>query len=740
MSSIIPILPSEYQTEFRSLADQLVSFDLAKRAEKILQHVYQQHCKQNSSQRLLSWKKRMRSNENEAAKWLRTKNKKNTLAISMTKNGPSANSQSRMEAIRDAWSKTFWAHKNGEPNLRQFMDKFGPSLKRATVELPPLQPDDLIQQVLKNKTSTPGLDKWTYQELQTLARWCPSMFHYLTELLQGIENGLSWPDPLKIGMVSFTPKEVDGDYPTPLQHRPITVLSTIYRLWSSVRHSQLADMWLPQWIPDGIYGAKNTPAADVLTHHTCQDIEKAIRETYLPGGLSYDFEKTFDRVPFQLAINILRARGCDEKICRTLNNFYNGHNKLFKIDGHYDQPFIPTNGIIQRCPLSMLILTSLTACWHETITQNERLRPRSYADDLSSIDAQPNEQLLKDSIKKMHEHTQKFAQASGLKINAGKTFTFGHSCLEKLLPSIPNHKDGFRLTGAVVKISQKKCWTELEQQRASKWSQTTQAVRNLPVGWFAKVKVLQQRTTQLSWGHGTHKLALTKPEIRSLRADVARCLLNTDDYCASPLAIFTILAPPSLDPEFCLHSSAIRLLQRALKTSEDPQAFKQLVDATLPKHDGPAARASQLLQHEAFSEAVQSVLQNKPFSPQDPHELRQSWRKYVWKNLARDRPQHFAGAQFGIRKDLSISLLKLWAADADRLQDDIDNARCAPPDLSEDPRPRMKILRLLLVGALRLTIAIDGKKAPLNALVVEIPLTTTSLGNARYSKICVHQH
>ena len=169
-----------------------------------------------------------------------------------------------MEAIRDAWSKIFWAHKNGEPNLRQFMDKFGPSLKRAAVELPPLQPDDLIQQVLKNKTSTPGLDKWTYQELQTLAKWCPSMFQYLTELLQGIENGLSWPDSLKIGMVSFIPKEVDDDYPTPLQHRPITGLSTIYRLWSSVRHAQLADIWLPQWIPDGIYGAKNTPAADVL--------------------------------------------------------------------------------------------------------------------------------------------------------------------------------------------------------------------------------------------------------------------------------------------------------------------------------------------------------------------------------------------------------------------------------------------------------------------------------------------
>ena len=189
----------------------------------------------------------------------------------------------------------------------------------------------------------------------------------------------------------------------------------------AVRHSHLAEAWLPQWLPDGVYGAKNTPSADVLTYHTCRNIEQAIRDKLLSGGLSCDFEKAFDRVPFRLAINLLRMRGCDEKISRTLDNFYRNHYKMFKIDGQYDQPFVPTNGIIQGCPLSMLILTSLTACWHESINiTGDNLHPRSYADDLSATVAQRTESQLKDSIRQVHSHTQNFAQVASLKINQEK--------------------------------------------------------------------------------------------------------------------------------------------------------------------------------------------------------------------------------------------------------------------------------------------------------------------------------
>ena len=104
------------------------------------------------------------------------------------------------------------------------------------------------------------------------------------------------------------------------------------------------------------------------------------------------------------------------------------------------------------------------------------------------------------------------------------------------------------------------------------------------------------------------------------------------------MAIFTVLAPPSSDPEFCLHKSAIGLLQRALQSSAEFQEFIERVNSTTSKHDGPAARVFEMLQHEAFQNAVQYILENKPVTPQFARDLRESWRKYVWKILASDRP------------------------------------------------------------------------------------------------------
>ena len=101
--SVIPQLPEQYHAEFQSIAAQPVSLELAQRTETLLQNIYQIQCNENSAQRLLKWKQRMRSDETEAAKWLRTKNKKPILAVSTTKAGPSANSQSRIQTIREAW-------------------------------------------------------------------------------------------------------------------------------------------------------------------------------------------------------------------------------------------------------------------------------------------------------------------------------------------------------------------------------------------------------------------------------------------------------------------------------------------------------------------------------------------------------------------------------------------------------------------------------------------------------------
>ena len=122
--------------------------------------------------------------------------------------------------------QNFHSSQNGEPSL-QFLQKFGSTLQRALIDLPALTPEDLISQISNTANSSPSLDRCTRNELHSLSLWCPTMFQHLCTLLNQIENGMPWPDLLTIGAVSFIPKDVEGGIATPLQHRPITVLSAV---------------------------------------------------------------------------------------------------------------------------------------------------------------------------------------------------------------------------------------------------------------------------------------------------------------------------------------------------------------------------------------------------------------------------------------------------------------------------------------------------------------------------------
>ena len=149
-----------------------------------------------------------------------------------------------------------------------------------------------------------------------------------------------------------------------------------------------------------------------------------------------------------------------------------------------------------------------------------------------------------------------FIRDAGMTLNQDKSFTFGHKSITAVIPCVKSHKHQFRLVGGSVSVNQKGSWTELEQSRQRTWQNTTERIRHLPVCWFTKVKILQSARTQLSFGQGTHTWHLDQNLARSLRACVFRTLLNTTFYDASPGIIFSLLAPPILDPEFGLHYAA----------------------------------------------------------------------------------------------------------------------------------------------------------------------------------------
>jgi hypothetical protein len=542
------------------------------------------------------------------------------------------------------------------------------------------------------------MDSIAPQEIQLVAAWCPEILTIIANLCNAIESTGQWPHVLTKGAVCFLPK-ISGDNLSPTDYRPLTILSSIYRLWAATRQDQLCEQWLPHWQHQNAYGLKQASAADALAYHTCLDFAQSMQQGQYAGGLSYDMRKCFDSIPTRLILHIFNLRGADSKVTRALTGFYAQHQKFFRLEGHHSHAFKPSNGIVQGCPLSMILLTSLMTAWIEYCQHTvDHATPRSYADDLSLITTAPNPTILKDRISELHNITAEFIRDAGMTLNQNKSFTFGHKSITAAIPSIKSHQQQFRLVGGSVSVTQKGSWTELEKSRQRTWQSTTDRIRHLPVGWFTKVKILQSTRTQLSFGQGTHTLHLDKNLARSLRACAIRTLLNTTFYDASPGIIFSLLAPPTLDPEFGLHYAACQLIFRIFqKRTDHLQIFHQITD---PHHqivmDGPISRIKQLFEHPVFKQTIDDFLHHRLNFHTWQHDLRERYRSHIWAMLSRDRPQHFRGIQTGINRKLTTSLIDQLTREADEVQYQLDHQQIAQIDESIDPRPKLKILRLIL--------------------------------------------
>ena len=152
------------------------------------------------------------------------------------------------------------------------------------------------------------------------------------------------------------------------------------------------------------------------------------------------FASVFDTVPVTLALQIMRQRGADNHVLRAMEGFYGAHIKHFRLEGAYSKSFTPHNGIVQGCPLSMMVLVSLITNWLEYVQSHvPEATPRSYADDLSVCAQHATSGVVKQRLRQVHQHTDRFVQLSGMVWHRDKSFIFGprmvsrrRSCYQKL--------------------------------------------------------------------------------------------------------------------------------------------------------------------------------------------------------------------------------------------------------------------------------------------------------------------
>eukprot|EP00971_Amphidinium_carterae_P112402 2226186-Amphidinium_carterae.1 len=144
-------------------------------------------------------------------------------------------------------------------------------MRSSPLSLPPLTARGLVDTLALMHDTAAGLDGWQFRALKALSGWCLAAFVELAKILQHIEFSLQWPQALMESHVALTPKTADS-YLEPLQFRPITVLSMLYRLWAKTRLQQ-CQLWLAAWSTDAVFGCGKGSGADDLALSVALDME-----------------------------------------------------------------------------------------------------------------------------------------------------------------------------------------------------------------------------------------------------------------------------------------------------------------------------------------------------------------------------------------------------------------------------------------------------------------------------------
>ena len=301
----------------------------------------------------------------------------------------------------------------------------------------------------------------------------------------------SFPPKQKIGLVTLIPKP-DKDPKHIENHRPITLLSTFYKISSGVLTQRLKPIldsliqpWQKAYLPGRYIGDITRNTFDIFQH---------AKDNNLPGlMLQIDFSKAFDSISYQFIENTLKLFNLSPKYIHWINSLLKNFQSSILING-FPTPRIqvgrgcrqgdPIAGYLFIICIELLLLkmrNSKTLKPWETKSGAKKLID-AYADDINIFlkFLNPSQQLSK-----VLEILTQFQKLSGLTTNVSKTkyALFGHAQNDPLIQTQTGFSiepNPFRLLGVYM--------TGNLDQLELNWKKAINAVRT-EIGMWSTVKL-----------------------------------------------------------------------------------------------------------------------------------------------------------------------------------------------------------------------------------------------------------
>jgi hypothetical protein len=282
-------------------------------------------------------------------------------------------------------------------------------------ELAPLT-GTLLQALLKTLPSgkAPGRDGWTYGDFKRMPVELLSLLALFFEVVE--ETGI-WPETVGHSFVAMLPKGGTG---TPDDHRPIVLLSVVYRIWAKARGPPFQAFLRAA----GVLGKGKAPAAEDLAYELAVRMGVAQAGGTPVAGLAVDWSKCYDNLLLGILTQVAERARIPPALAKPMIAAYRQPRAVL-LQGAVGPEKQPIAGLAPGCPRATDWLALVVYMFTSTLeAAYPGVRSRPYVDDITSEVVTADTVAAVEIVTHMVDHTMDFARDMAFQPNAAKTRRF----------------------------------------------------------------------------------------------------------------------------------------------------------------------------------------------------------------------------------------------------------------------------------------------------------------------------
>jgi hypothetical protein len=248
--------------------------------------------------------------------------------------------------------------------------------------------------------------------------------------------------------------------------------------------------WQEAWIEGGQRGFRAGHRSEDVLMELGMEIEDALLSGEPLYGVALDFAKCFDRVPQEIVLSLVNDLGMGKRILSPLRSMYKGLTRRFKLPLGVGSVFEVTNGILQGCPISVILINALLSVLMKAIDAETDVHTKSYADDANLL-SRSSEAALQLGVDLVDE----FCLLTGMKLNLAKTIAFSTRAGHKSTLQLRSAGQCFPASTTFKCLGAKMCTKggneRIDSERVLAAAEAAANLVHIPIPFKSKVAMVQ---------------------------------------------------------------------------------------------------------------------------------------------------------------------------------------------------------------------------------------------------------